>query len=356
MILSHLRLRDFRNYEALDLAFGEGINILAGPNASGKTNLAEAVFFLSFAKSWRTPDSAALIRSGCESSLVSASMREGEMKRKIEIEIFPNGKRISINDRPISRLSELAGAVNAIVFSPKDTTIFKGPPSERRAFIDGNLSKKEPGYLPFLRRFQKLLQERNALLKTEKPDERYLDVVTGQLVDASAPIERFRAAYVNELNQSIAGIANSLYGESKRVEVKWEPFIEGDDFQSAALTAYRRSLNNDILRKTTSLGIHHEDFSLFVDGRDVGLYGSQGENRVAAIALKLTPFFLISDEEKKPIVILDDVFSELDQKHAGRLKSLMRNLNQVFVTTVDTSANSNACLIEVSHGTAIRRN
>jgi len=356
MNLLRLKLRNFRNYESLDLNFEEKVNLLTGPNGSGKTNLSEAVFFLSFGKSWRTLEPGALIKKGADSALISATIKEGDLLREIEIEILKKGKKISINNHSVSRLSELSSIANVLLFSPEDASFFKGPPSRRRAFLDSNLAKKSDEYVFLLKRYLKLLQERNALLKAENPNLNYLNVVTKQLIEVSAPIDQLRSVYVDSLNKTLSLTASQLYGEDRRLKVDWKPFASLENFKEAAFASYQRTQESDLFHKTTSLGIHREDFVTKLDGREIEMYGSQGENRIAALALKLTPYFLIGEVEKKPIVVLDDVFSELDEEHNKRLNSLIHNLGQVFITTTEASIDSNDCLIEVSQGSATRRN
>ncbi len=354
MNVTHLELRDFRNYPSLSLDFTSKLNVIEGANGEGKTNLVEAIYYLSLAKSWRTNEQEALIKNGSSNARILARIEERDLVREIEIVLTLTGRRISINGKPIHRLSELSRLVNVILFSPEDTTIFKGPPAERRNFLDLNLSKQSLDYFSLIGKYNRLLDERNAALKRAKPDRTYIGVVTDQMIEVSEPLDRYRRFYVGELNKILSGLASELYGLDRSATIVYRPFVKDTAWKEEAKKAYEKALESDILHKATSLGIHREDFSLLLDGKDIASYGSQGENRLAAIALKLAPFFLIEDEAKKPIAVLDDVYSELDETHSRRLSGLIARIGQTFVTAAKISIDG-ASVIEVSDHKAIRR-
>jgi DNA replication and repair protein RecF len=354
MNVTHLELRDFRNYPSLSLSFASKLNVIEGANGAGKTNLVEAIYYLSLAKSWRTSEPGALIKSGSDSARILARIEERDLTREIEIVLTPTGRRISVNGKPIHRLSELSRLVNVILFSPEDTAIFKGPPAERRNFLDLNLSKQSLDYFSLIGKYNRLLDERNAALKRNKPDRTYLGVVTDQMIEVSEPLARYRRLYIGELNKILSDLASELYGLDRKAALVYRPFVKDGAFKEEAAKAYAKTLESDILHKATSIGTHREDFSLVLDGEDIASYGSQGENRLAAIALKLAPFFLIEDEAKKPIAVLDDVYSELDEAHSRRLSGLIGRIGQTFVTAAQISIDG-ASYIEVSDHKAIRR-
>lgn len=354
MNVIHLELRNFRSYSSLSLDLPKGVNVIEGANGEGKTNLAEAIYYLSLAKSWRTSENGALIGREAASARIAARIQESGFSSEIEILISPSGRRISINGKPVHRLSELSKLINVILFSPEDTSIFRGPPSERRNFLDVSLSKQSLDYFSLIGKYNRLLEERNAALKQSQPDKTYLGVITDELIRVEEPIIRYRRLYVEELNKVLNTLASSLYGHARTVIVVYRPFIKGDDYEVNAKKAYARALESDLIHKSTSVGVHREDFSFLLDGQDIGLYGSQGENRLAAIALKLSPYFLIEDPDKKPIAVLDDVYSELDDDHAQRLTKLVRQFSQVFITAAKINIGE-ASYIEVSDHKAIRR-
>lgn len=355
MIVETLSLKNFRSYEDCELFFDGGTNLLLGDNGAGKTNLAEAVYYLSLAKSWRTQEPKALIKDGESEAAITAKINEQGIKRTIKIIITPKGRRIWVNDTPIRRLSELSRLVNIILFTPEDAMLFKGPPGNRRSFLDVSLSKKSLDYLSLIGKYDRLLANRNAALKKSEPDSTYISVLTESLIAVSEPIERYRRLYLGEMNKILSELSSALYGASRRAEIIFRPFIKGDEFASEAAKAYKRSYESDLLHKSTGVGIHREDFSLNLDGKDIALYGSQGENRLAAIAMKLAPYFLIEEEGKRPIAVVDDVYSELDEVHAANLTNLLNRMGQVFITSTDP-IDIKASIIEVSNHTANRRN
>ena len=356
MILERLVLTNFRTYETLDLEFGERANLILGANASGKTNLAEAVHYLSLARSWRTQEDRNLIRFGCDYASIRAFVKEGALRREILVEITPQGKRVSLNGKPLLRRSELSRLVNVLLFSPEDVRLFQGPPSERRGFLDVSLSKRSGDYLSLLGKQAALLKSRNAILKEGAKDRDLLEVVTDQLIEVQEPIVRYRTMYATALNGVLPKLLASLRGVTAPCSLVYRSFVKDDgSFKERAKKAYLDALEGDVLHKSTSVGVHREDFSLRLNGKDVAEFGSQGENRMAALALKLSPYFLVEEEEKKPICVLDDVTSELDVDNAGRLLACLDTLGQSFLTATDLSLHG-ASVFEVSDHKAIRRN
>ena len=192
MILTHLELRNFRSYSELQLDFAEGLNLILGPNAVGKSNLAEAIHYLSLARSWRSQDDRLLIKDGCESALIRANVSEGGLTRQIEIEIARGHKRIAINGKNVRRISELSKLVNVIVFAPSDVGLFVNSPGERRNFLDVALSKQSLDYFSLISRYNRLLLERNAALKRSNVDLKVVEVLTQQMIEVAEPLVKLR--------------------------------------------------------------------------------------------------------------------------------------------------------------------
>ncbi len=356
MIVTKLVLRNFRNYGWLELNFDKGLNIIVGDNAEGKTNIVEAIHFLSLARSFRTNENAELIMKTRQFATIEARVEQLTTKKEITAIMTPSGKKISCNGKPVRRISELSNLINVIVFEPKDSLMFNDSPLVRRNFIDINLSKKSPIYLESLMLYEKLLRERNILLKNEKVDMLQLDVTTKQLIDVSETIAKYRLAYINEINRILSKIVSSLKGEKEVAQLVYQQFIKIDDkFKERALRAYDKNLESDLKRKITQIGIHREDIKMMLNGNDISTHGSQGENRIIVIALKLAPYFLIEDKEERPIIVLDDVMSELDAEHQQRLIAFLKKIEQVFITSVSTNV-KNASIYEVKKHTVTRRN
>ncbi len=355
MILTQLSLRNFRTYDSLDITFDKGLNVIVGPNAVGKSNLAEAIHFLSLARSWRTTEEGILIKEGADVAIVKARVKEGRLTREIEIEITKNSKKIKINGKQAKRLSELSKIVNVICFAPEDVQLFSSSPGQRRGFLDVSLSKQSNDYFNLISTYNRLLKERNALLKTNNVDMALLDVLTEQLAMVSEPIVHYRTMYVSSLNSVLPDVLKKIRGDDAGAELVYKACARDDGtFPKKIRKAFKDSLSGDLLRKTTSVGPHRDDLVFKLNGKDISQFGSQGENRMAVLALKLAPSFLIEDEERKPICVLDDVASELDAKHVADLSELLTHFPQVFVTTTNLDIDG-ASFIDVSANTAIRR-
>ena len=333
MIIKTLSLKNFRNHSSLAYEFSPNLNILTGQNAVGKTNVAEAIYYLSLARSFRTTEDVDLIKRGKAAAEIDAVIVEGELKRKIRVVITGSGKQIFINGKKISKISELSKCMNVILFEPKDVMLFRGSPKARRNFLDISLSKQSQPYLDYITRYNKVLKDRNELLKGDNVDPVLLETTTEMLVKLSGPIVSYRQMYVKDINDILIKITRALTGVEGKLEIIYKPFVEyGKDFQKTALEAFKKAEERDLRGKATTLGIHREDFSISLNGRDIGQFGSQGENRIVSLALKLAPYFLIEDKDKRPVVVLDDVMSELDLSHRQRLIKFVKKFEQVFIT------------------------
>lgn len=356
MIITKLILRNFRNYERLETRFSPKLNVIVGDNAEGKTNIVEAIHFLSLARSFRTTETSELIKNDRQFATIEARVEEDTIHRNIVAILTPSSKKITCNKKPIRKISELSSLINVIVFEPKDALMFNDSPLVRRNFLDINLSKKSPVYLESLMTFDKLLKERNSLLKEDNIDEVQLNVVTSQLINTEETLCRYRQTYVNEINNILSKIIVSIKGFKEEARLEYYPFVKVDaDFVQNAIRAYERNKESDIKHKITQIGIHREDMKMILNGKDISTHGSQGENRIAVIALKLAPYFLIEDKDKKPIVVLDDVMSELDKTHQDKLLKFLEKLEQVFITSTKLNV-KNASIYEVKKANITRRN
>ncbi|MCD8195040.1 MAG: DNA replication and repair protein RecF, partial [Coprobacillus sp.] len=305
------------------------------------TNILEAIYYLSLARSFRTQDSKELIMTGKERATIVAVVREGPLKKSVQIRISEEGRQVFINNKPIHKISELSKVTNILLFEPKDVDLYRGSPSKRRSFLDISISKEYPLYLESLSRYEKLLKERNTLLKTDNVDKTLLNSLNEMMAKEIKPICEYRDSYIKRINQVFSKIARSLTGENNSLEMIYEPCVslEGD-IEKNALEALKKCEEKDFKSKSTTLGPHREDFIVKYRDQDISIYGSQGENRLVSLALKLSPYFLIGDKDKKPIVILDDVMSELDEENKGRLIKFLSNLDQVFISGTENEIES----------------
>ena len=340
MLVRKISLSDFRNHENKTFEFADGINVIVGPNAIGKTNIVESIYYLSLARSFRGVEDFDLIERGKESASISADIEEGKIKRNVRILITKKGHQVLVNGKKVSRISELSKCVNVLLFEPKDVMLFRGLPKDRRKFLDISLSKQYPAYLDYVSSYEKVLRQRNEILKGDKVDEKLLESSTELLVKYASRIVDYRDRYVKDINDILIKITHALAGVEGTIRIDYKPFVPlGGSFKEEALEAYKRSLDSDLRHKATSIGVHREDFSVSLNGRDIGTFGSQGENRLVALALKLSPYFLIKEKEKRPIVVLDDVMSELDKKHQEHLIEFVKKFDQVFITATKLEIN-----------------
>ena len=333
MVVKSITIKNFRNHNYLSYDFGDNLNVIVGDNGVGKTNLVESIYYLSLARSFRTNEDDELIKDGKESAYIDAIIASGTNRHKVKISFLKGIRKVFVDDKPIKRLSELSNIVNIILFEPRDVMLFRGSPKYRRDYLDISLSKKSPTYLGYISQYEKLLKERNAILKQEKVDQDLLEATTEMMLKLSGPIISYRQQYVQDINNILDKIIYALTGERSHARMIYEPFVPYDtNFDTSAKNAFKKALEGDLKKKVTSIGIHREDFQMTLNDKNIASYGSQGENRLVAIALKLSPFFLIEDKDKRPIVILDDVMSELDKNHQERLIAFLRKFQQVFIT------------------------
>ncbi|MCQ2792673.1 MAG: DNA replication/repair protein RecF [Bacilli bacterium] len=355
MHVSRIRLKNFRGYYSLSLDFSSGMNVFIGKNASGKTNLLEAIHYLSFARSFRGVEDKELIQNKASQAVINAEVVNGTNKKTIDVLITENGKKILVNDKGIDKLSTLNQIVNVVAFMPQDVNIFRDSPKKRRDYLDINISKLNPLYAEAISQVSEILKERNEILKLDEVDQQQLEVVTDQLIKAEREVIVMRKEFVAKLNKIISKVASAIKGEESKVKVIYFPYLKlTDDYIDKAEKLYQDNLDNDLKRKATNIGVHREDFILTLNGQDISIQGSQGENRLMAIALKLSPYFLVEDKSKHPIVALDDVMSELDIKHQKKLITFLKKLDQVFITSTNLQIDK-ASVYEIDNHHAIRR-
>jgi DNA replication and repair protein RecF len=355
MIIKSLKLVNFRNYSDLECEFQKGINFIYGDNATGKTNLVESIYCLSIARSFRTNITANLINNKNQQAYIKAKIDFNGSNKCVEIILSENSKTISIEGKKVSKLSELNKMTNCIYFVPKDVDLLRDSPKDRRFFLNVNVSKENSSYLEEMSSYEKLLKERNNLLKNEKVNMNLIEVLTNQMITLSKNIYSERKSYIDKLNVKFKDIYNQISGNSDNVKMIYMPFIKDfTNYESLAKEAYKNSLENDLKNKITGIGIHKEDFFVVMNGKNLAKFGSQGENRMAVLALKMCPYFLIDDDKLKPVVILDDVLSELDKNHERLLLTFLNSIDQVFITSTKKYEINNATYYQVSGGKIIK--
>ena len=356
MIITDLNLVNFRGYKNTKISFTPGINLFVGENAAGKTTLLEAIYYLSLTRSFRTSSNSELIKSGEQTSRIDAKITEGERKKQIKVLITKDAKKIICNDKPISKLSELSNIINVVSFQPKDVLMFDDSPRIRRNFLDVSISKVDQNYLHCISKYDKLVKERNELLKSAKMDDITLEVITSEIINVSEYIVKRRKRYIDEINEYLSTIVKHIKGEKEVIKLVYRPFVEPDEqFIENAKKVFENAKENDLKHKSTSVGIHREDYCALLNDKDLSEYGSQGEKRMITLALKLCPYFLVGDKDKKPIVVLDDVMSELDPNHQRLLARFLSKFEQVFITA-NKLVIKGASIYEVHDHKIARRN
>ena len=332
MIVESIKLDHFRNYDNLDLKLDKGTNLFYGDNAQGKTNILEAVYLCGTTRSHKGSKDREVIHFGEEESHICMKIKKGEIPYRIDMHLKKNrAKGIAINKMPVRKASELIGLGNFVFFSPEDLNIIKNGPSERRRFMDMELCQLDKIYLYHLSNYNKLLIQRNKLLKDYgfyPESEPMLDVIDEQLVDHGIVLIDLRKRFVEELNHIITEIHGNLSGKKERLVLEYENHTEKEDFEKRL----KESREKDIRTKLTNCGPHRDDLCFLVDEIDIRKYGSQGQQRTAALSLKLSEIEIVKQNVKDtPVLLLDDVLSELD---SSRQKYLLESIHdiQTFIT------------------------
>ena len=330
MKIRELRLVNFRNYSSLMLEPDEGLCVLTGDNAEGKTNVLESIFLCALGKSHRTPRDAELIRYGMDDASVNIVLDTRGGTRTISCRLFgKERKRFAIDGTTLSRSGELLGCLNVVMFAPEDLELVKGGPGERRRFMDMEISQLKPAYYYTLQRYNAALKQRNALLKeTEHPDRDQIAVWDDQIAMLGSEIILERDEFVEQVAAIAADTHMTLSNGKEILELTYEPDVDPDDPEALTEEILRRlqqNLEKDIVRGYTSAGPHRDDIRMDLDGVDVRVYGSQGQQRTVVLSLKLAELEIIrSMRDETPVLLLDDVFSELD-----------RNRQQLLLKAVD---------------------
>ena len=334
MYIESIQLKNFRNYENLELNFDKATNIFYGNNAQGKTNILEAIYLCGTTKSHKGSKDKEIIRFGEEESHIRMNVKKDGMSYKIDMHLKKNkAKGVAINGLPIRKARELFGIVNLVFFSPEDLNIIKSGPGERRRFMDMELCQLDPLYLTDLAGYNHIVNQRNKLLKELHVNSRLLDTLDiwdMQMVQYGIRVIQKRQEFVEELNRVIQEIHRNLTGGLEHLEVIYEPSTEQENFEETLF----RNRDRDIRMKMTSSGPYRDDLCLMADGIDIRKYGSQGQQRTAALSLKLSEIYLVKNKIKDtPVLLLDDVLSELDSSRQTCLLDSIHDIQTMVTCT-----------------------
>jgi len=335
MYVKDLKLINYRNYEELKVEFTKGINVIYGENGQGKTNIIESIFICATGKSHRTSHDIELINKNAGEFNIKMNYINNIGERKIEFKYNNNKqKSILINEINIRKISELIGKFNAVIFSPEDILIVKQSPALRRRFIDITLSQIRPVYFYNLQQYNKTLNQRNSLLKQIKRNKSYietLEIWDNTLVCYGKEIIKARREYIEGLEKHINSIHYYISGEKENIELKYINNVDEEEFA----LKIKQCVNSDIERETTTFGPHRDDIVYLLNGENLKIYGSQGQQRTAVLSSKLAELEIMKEEiGEEPVLLLDDVLSELDENRQRYLFKKIGNL-QTFITCTD---------------------
>lgn len=355
MYIDSIVLKNYRSYETLSVSFGSGINILQGKNAAGKTNLLEAVGFLSYGKSFRTQKDTECIREGQLSAYVKGSVKRAQGTLSLEALLSVEDKKsLKVNGEPVKRMGDLFGNFIAIVFSPEDIKVMKESPSLRRRFIDMEISKLRPSYFFELQEYQKALAQKNALLKSKIPEsqlKKLVSIYNEQLAAHGEKIITLRKQFLGRIGEASKKVHSELSGgESLQLRYKASVPLEGS-IKQALFERMDKSLASEIEQGFSLYGPHREDIAVFLNGNEIKAYSSQGQIRTAMLSLKLATLQTANEEFKEnAVLLLDDVFSELDEARQGALLEHIKGA-QCFITTATPAKKALGKVYTVANGT-----
>lgn len=351
MYIESLALKNFRNYESLDIKFSDKINILYGDNAQGKTNILEAIYMSATTRSHKKSKDRDIVKFGENDSHIRVNVKKRDVGHRIDMHIRKSGpKGVAIDSIPIKRSTELFGLINIIMFSPEDLSVVKDGPGERRRFMDMEICQLSRIYYSNLSKYNKILDQRNNTLKSISFSKNNikkgisniissgfnngmsdtLDIWDEQLSETGSEIIKERNNFIGMINEIIKEIHSNITSDNEKIEIKYEPNVSEDAF----LNTLRDKRNIDIKNMTTMTGPHRDDFGIYINDNDVRVYGSQGQQRTAALSLKLAEIELVKKViNDNPILLLDDVMSELDSKRRDCLLSGISDIQTIITCT-----------------------
>ena len=348
MRIKRLKVENFRNLERLDIEFSDGVNIIYGNNAQGKTNIIEAIYIFSFGKSFRANRDIELLKFDKEYFLsnIEIMKKDRELEMDFGFDKISNKKIIKVNGVIQKKISDIIGKLNVVVFKPEDIKIVTDAPSVRRKYIDYLISSISKGYLENITKYKKVLEERNTLLKEiklrlkgsknlDETDSNFLDVYDKLLSKLNCEIYNERKRVIEKLNNYIYGIHLKLtenYINNEKLHIKYVSNVE-EDIQKMYNNLIKSRLN-DINKGYTSFGIHRDDYIISINSLDVSIYGSQGQKKSSIISLKLSELKVIEEViGEKPVLLLDDYMSELDERRRLKFLDIIEDIQIVITTT-----------------------
>ena len=334
MYIEKICLNNFRNYEKQIIEFNKNINVIYGDNAQGKTNILEAIFLCAFGKSFRTNKEKELIEIGKEFLDISAFYKKCDRDGKIQINISDK-KNVKLNGVKLKKLSELLGNINLVIFTPDDINILKDGPAKRRRFLDMMIGQLRPNYVFVLNQYLKIIEQRNNYLRQIKEQNistEMLEIWNEKLAECAVKVFEYRYEFIEKIKNKINDIHKNITDGNEEIKIEYTSDCSNKE-KYFNLLKERTKL--DIIKGYTTKGIHRDDFVVYINNKEVNIYGSQGQNRTVILTLKLSELQVIYDEiGEYPILLLDDFMSELDEK---RRTNFLNNIKdtQVIITCTD---------------------
>lgn len=332
--LAHLRLRDFRNYARLDADFAPGFHLLLGDNAQGKTNILEAIYLMATLRSFRGVGGAQMIRHGARGYFVGGKI-VGQGEREIKMFWAARERNLSLDGQPVKKFADYFGALRTVVFCTEDLQLVKGAARARRRFLDLLLAQTQPGYLPLLQRYMHCVRARNALLKQRTADEAALDSFSLELVKLGNEIIRARRELVPKFSPLARLAYRRISNDAEELRIEYQPSVKNDFAVELA-----QSRSREKAFRATLVGPHRDDLQLLLNEKSAGQFGSEGQKRTLAIALKMAQAeFFAGRHGSPPVLLIDDVMGELDLKRRSGFLPLLEHARktsgQVFMTATE---------------------
>lgn len=354
MYCKRIRVKNFRNIENADVSFCEGVNVLAGENAQGKTNLLEAVFYASVGRSFRSAHNVQMIRFGCDDADILLDFKDSKRDQNIHVRIFHDKQKlVEKNGIKAQRLSDIMGSFRAVLFCPEHLSLIKDGPSERRAYMDMAISRIYPMYIHSLQKYNNALKQRNALIKSAYNDRKTFDDTVElwncQLAKEAAVISRMRLSYLERAKRYVEKFFSEMTSDGEKPQVvyngssgqKESEYADEGVTEKKYLELLSSSYEREISAGATLYGIHKDDIDIKLNGKSARLYASQGQQRSLALALKLAEGEICREEfGDYPVFLFDDVLSELDVTRRDYLINRMSG-KQVIITTCEPEALAN---------------
>ena len=359
MFIKSIYLANFRNYDNLKVDLQNGINIIVGENGQGKTNLLEAIYVLGLTKSHRSFIDNNLIKEGSKKSIIQGIIEKDDIDTKYEIEIGTQ-KSLKIDNDSIKKITDYISNINIIIFYPDDLELIKGSPNLRRRYVNMELSQLQSNYMVVLNDYNKILKMRNDYLKQQYIDDSYLNILTNYLIEKATLITIMRNRFINHLNEIVEGIYENI-SSLKNFNIKYKTNLkftklEKEEIKNKYEHTFQSNIELEKKFKTTMFGPHKDDIEFYIGNYNLKTFGSQGQQRMAVLALKLAEIEIFKKYKSTvPILLLDDVFSELDDKKKNNLLKYISNNIQTIITTtdlnnIDDSIVNDSKVIEIVNG------